>query len=143
MLSVLRSNSLLWTIDGTLLDATTLGQLGPGSDGYKGVFRIPQSSSIIGVVQSDCLVSYPGRSLGGSLIRLKRRSRCILQHSWFSLLSLLVAVVKGTKIYERRGTKNQRYMNSYVSRKTKKPTTMCLLVISSCFHGVRDWTVSE
>ena len=45
--------------------ATTPGQSGPGSNGNKGVLRIPQSSSITGTSPSDCLVSYPGHSLGG------------------------------------------------------------------------------
>ena len=35
-----------------------------GSDGNKGVLRIPQSSSITGTSPSDCLVSYLGYSLG-------------------------------------------------------------------------------
>ena len=35
-------------------------QSGPGSDGNEGVLRIPQTSP------SDCLVSYPRHSLGGS-----------------------------------------------------------------------------
>ena len=43
---------------------TTLGQSGPGSDGNEGVLRIPQSSNIIRTSPSDCLVSYPGHSLG-------------------------------------------------------------------------------
>ena len=34
-----------------------------GSNGNKGVLRIPQSSSITGGSPSDCLVSYPGHSL--------------------------------------------------------------------------------
>ena len=42
------------------------GQSGPGSDGNEGVLRIPQSSSIAGTSPSDCLVSYPGHSLGSS-----------------------------------------------------------------------------
>ena len=42
----------------------TPGQRGPGSDGNKRVPRIPQSSSITGALPSDCLVSYPGYSLG-------------------------------------------------------------------------------
>ena len=41
-----------------LLGATTPGQSGPASDGYEGVFHIPQISSITGNSQSDCLVSY-------------------------------------------------------------------------------------
>ena len=35
------------------------------NDGNKGVLHTPQSSSIIGTSPSDCLVSYPGHSLGG------------------------------------------------------------------------------
>ena len=46
--------------------ATTPGQSEPGSDGYEGVLRIPQSSSTAGTSPSDCLVSYPGHWLGGS-----------------------------------------------------------------------------
>ena len=34
------------------------------SDGIEGVLRIPQSSSISKASQTDCLVSYPGHSLG-------------------------------------------------------------------------------
>ena len=37
--------SSIWSIDRTLLSATTPGQSGPGSDGNKGVLRILQSSS--------------------------------------------------------------------------------------------------
>ena len=43
------------------------------------VLRIPQSSSTAGTSPSDCLVSYPGHSLGGGLTPLQRCSRCILQ----------------------------------------------------------------
>ena len=53
-------------IDRTLSGATTLGQSGPGSDGNERVLRISQSYSITGTSPSDCLVSYPGRSLGES-----------------------------------------------------------------------------
>ncbi len=49
---------------GPLSGATTLGQSGPGSDGNKGVLRIPQSSSIARTSPSDCLVSYPGHWWG-------------------------------------------------------------------------------
>ena len=45
---------------GPLAGATTPGQSGPGSNGYEGVLRIPQSSSIAGTSPSDCSVSYPG-----------------------------------------------------------------------------------
>ena len=60
--------SSIWPIDWTLSSVTTPGQSGPGSDGNKGVFPIPQSPSITEASPSDCLVSYPGYSLrqGGS-----------------------------------------------------------------------------
>ena len=57
--------SYIWPIDRTLSDATTQGQSGPESDGNKGVLCIPQSSSIIGISPSDCLVSYLGHFLRG------------------------------------------------------------------------------
>ena len=56
--------SSIWPIDRTLSDATILGQSGPGSDGNKRVLRISQSSSMTGTSSWDCLVSYPGHSLG-------------------------------------------------------------------------------
>ena len=55
----------IWPIDRTLSDATTLGQSGPGSNGNEEVLHIPQSSSITRTSPSDCIVSYPGHSLGG------------------------------------------------------------------------------
>ena len=57
--------SSIWPIDRTLSCATTPSQRECRSDGNKGVLRIPQSSSITGSSPSDCLVLYPGRSLGG------------------------------------------------------------------------------
>ena len=66
------SNSFIWPIDKTLS--------GTGSDGNEWVLYIPQSSSIIGASQSDCLVSYPGHLLlVGILPFLQRSGRCILQ----------------------------------------------------------------
>ena len=64
-----------WPIDRTLSGTTTLDQSEPGSDGSKRVFHIPQTSPL------DCLVLYPGHSLGGGgvLIPLQRCSWCILQ----------------------------------------------------------------
>ena len=50
----------------TLLDAATLDQSGPGSDGNEGVLNIPPNSSITKASSSDCLVSYPGHPLGKS-----------------------------------------------------------------------------
>ena len=50
---------------GRLLASESLSS-GPGSDANKGVLHIPQTSSITGTSSSDCLVSYPGHSLGES-----------------------------------------------------------------------------
>ena len=50
-----------------LSGATIPGQSGPGSDGNKEVFCIPQSFSIAVTSPSDCLVSYPGHLLEGGL----------------------------------------------------------------------------
>ena len=54
--------SSIWPIDKTLSGATTMGQSEHGSDGNKGVLRIPQSSSITGTSPSDCFVLYTGHS---------------------------------------------------------------------------------
>ena len=61
---IIQFNSI-WPINRTLSGVTTPSQNGPESDGNKGVLRLPQSSSITGTSPSDCLVSYPGHSLGG------------------------------------------------------------------------------
>ena len=68
---------LVWF--GLLSGVTTPGQNGPGSDGNKGVLRIPQNSSITRVLPSDCLVTHPEHLLGGGLTPLQRCSLCILQ----------------------------------------------------------------
>ena len=60
--------SSIWPIDRTLSGATIPGQSGPGSNGNEGVLRILQSSSITGISQSDCLVSYTGHWLGGGFL---------------------------------------------------------------------------
>ena len=57
--------SSIQPIDRALSDATIPGQSGPGSNGNEVVLHIPQSPSITGISPSDCLVSYPGHSLGG------------------------------------------------------------------------------
>ena len=64
-------NSSIWPIDRTFSCATILGQSGPGSNGNKGVFHIPQSSKT-GATSSDCLMSYAGHSLGGGGLTLCR-----------------------------------------------------------------------
>ena len=55
----------------TQSEATTPGQSGPRSNDDVGVLRIPQSSSIARVLPSDCLVLYPGHSLGKDLTPLQ------------------------------------------------------------------------
>ena len=52
----------------TLIGATTPGQSEPGSDSNKGALNIPESSGIVGTLPPDCLVSYPGHSLGESYL---------------------------------------------------------------------------
>ena len=44
------------------------------SNGNEGVLRIPQSSSKTGTSPSDCLVSYPGHSWGGSYPSAEKQS---------------------------------------------------------------------
>ena len=45
-----------WPIDRTVSGATIPGQSEPGSDGNKGLLRIPQSFSISEASLSNCLV---------------------------------------------------------------------------------------
>ena len=59
---------------GPLSGATTPGQSGPGSNDYEGVLRIPQSLCTAGTSPSDCLVSHPGHSLGGSYPSAEKQS---------------------------------------------------------------------
>ena len=65
-------------IDRALSGATTPGQSGPRNDDNEVVLCIPQSFSVTGTSPLDCLVSYPGHSLG-CLTPLQRSSQCILQ----------------------------------------------------------------
>ena len=53
--------------DRTLSGAITPGYSWPGISGNEGVLSIPQSSSITGASQSNCLMSYPGHPLWGRL----------------------------------------------------------------------------
>ena len=59
-------NSSIWPFDRSLSGATTPSQRGPESNGNEGALIISQSSSITGASPSNCLVSYPRHSLGGS-----------------------------------------------------------------------------
>ena len=71
--------SSIWLIDRTLSGATTPGQCEPGSDGNKGVLRIPQISSNTGTLPSDCILSYQDTSWGGGFTSLQICCRCIQQ----------------------------------------------------------------
>ena len=70
--------SSIWSLDRTLLGDITPGQSGPRSNGNEEVLSILQSSSITGSLPSDCLVSYPGHSLGGGFLHLCREAVGIL-----------------------------------------------------------------
>ena len=51
-------------MDRILSGATTPGQSGPGSDDNEGVLHIPKKCGITEATPSDCIMSYPGHSLG-------------------------------------------------------------------------------
>ena len=57
------SNNSIWPIDATLSGGTTRGTVIPRSNANERVVHIPQSSKIE-ASPLDCLVSYPGHSLG-------------------------------------------------------------------------------
>ena len=50
------------------------GYCGPGRDGNKWALRISQSSTITGASLSDCLMPYPGHSLGESYLFAEMQS---------------------------------------------------------------------
>ena len=58
--------SSIWCIDWIQSGATIPGQSRPENDGNERVLNISQSSCITRASPSDCLVSYPGHSLGES-----------------------------------------------------------------------------
>ena len=57
-------------IDGSLSGTTTLGLMGPWSNGNEGKVHISQISNISRASPLDCLVSYAGNSLGKSFFPL-------------------------------------------------------------------------
>ena len=64
-----KSNSFIWPINKTLSGTTTPGQSWPGSNGNEGALHIPQSSRTESS-PSDCLMSYPGHSVGRRVLHL-------------------------------------------------------------------------
>ena len=81
------SNRSIWPIDKTLSGATTLGQRGSGSDGNEEALCIPQSSSVSEASPSDCLVSYPGHSLGESYLFAEMQSAySTAQADWANMI---------------------------------------------------------
>ena len=63
----------------TLSGANTAGKSGPWSDGSEGVLSIHQNSSIIGISQSNCLMTYARHSLREGFTPLQKGGRYILQ----------------------------------------------------------------
>ena len=85
--------SSIWPIDMTLSGVTTTGWSGPGSDGNKGVLRIPQSSNTTQISPSDCLVSNPGDSLVESWPSVEKQSvYSVAPADWATGLSLKVGL---------------------------------------------------
>ena len=69
------SNKSIWPIDRILSGAPTPSQTRPGwSDVIEGVLGIPQSYCITGASPSDCLMAYPGHSLGESYFSAETQS---------------------------------------------------------------------
>ena len=68
------SNSSFLPIDRNLTGATTPSYCGPGSKDNDVEFSIPQSPRITGALLSECLISYPGHSLGNSIPFAKMQS---------------------------------------------------------------------
>ena len=64
--------SSIWPINRTLSGATIPDQNIPGSDGNKGVLRIPLNSNITWISLSDCLVLYPGTPCESGVLPLCR-----------------------------------------------------------------------
>ena len=70
-LSVIIQFSSIWPIYRILSGATPLGHNGPRNDGNEGILHIPQNSSSTEALPSNCLVWYPGYTLGWLLILCK------------------------------------------------------------------------
>ena len=65
-------------MDGALSNTTTPNQSEPRNNDNEGVVHITQSSRIE-ATSLDCLVFYPGHSLGGILPFCRETAQCILQ----------------------------------------------------------------
>ena len=102
-----------------LSGATTPGQSGPGSDGNEGVLCIPQSSSIIGTLPSDCLVSYPGHSLvGGAYPSEEKQSVYSI-----ALVDWATQQMKIEQIFNTSTRTHQISLKKLISRKAKTNPT--------------------
>ena len=123
------SDSIL-LIDRTLSWATILGQSRLGSVGDEGIVCIPQTSSIIWASPSDCLMSYPGPSLGESyssaesLIPLPTGpvnvlvelivevayydvTFCLVNH-YITRISLIICVITKSKLYKKKKIRKKK-----------------------------------
>ena len=110
------SNGYIWPIDRTLSDVTTPSQSRLESDGNEGVLYIPQSSSITGALQSDCLVPYLGHVLAKEgLTLLQRCCWCILQSPAEWANDIFCTVHK----YLKKKTKKKQTKNGNLFLKVK------------------------
>ena len=114
------SNSSIRPINRTLSGVTTPSQSGPGSNGNEGVLHIPQSSSIIGTLPSDCLVSYPGHLLReGSYPTAKMQLVCFTAPADWAVsteLNHLSKIIDLKNIYHFRYNMNLRIKsNEYLT----------------------------
>ena len=98
-----------------LSGATTACQSGHGSDGNKGVLRIPQSSSVTGASPSDSVVSYPGHLLRESYPSADMQS----MHSkapddWENLQRIFICSSSFLKLHTHTHTHTHIYIYMYI-----------------------------
>ena len=94
-----------------------------GAMAMKRVLRIPQSSSTAGTSPSDCLVSYPGNSLGGGVPPLQRCSQCILQPQLTGQTQIEYSFIESNLKYQL-----QEYLLTLDQQKEK----VCVVCVFSC-----------
>ena len=107
----------------TLSGTTTPGQSGPGSNGNKGVLRIPQSCSITGTSLSDSLESYLGHSLWGSYHSAEMQSVYSTSLADWANMSVCVEVYKCKCVFF-----NTHFFQKY-----------CFNLLKLCLDWLIDW----
>ncbi len=85
-------------------DKTLSSAITPGQTGNEGVLRVPQSSSIIKTSPSDCLVPYPGHSVGESYSYAEKSSSSYDSHLhwqlWHHVRAMLICFFSILLIFE-------------------------------------------